>query len=106
MAFRIERHRIGPSMQPDVFIRLVNSVCRERGIDKNLVLSEIERALLQQLKASFDVTMVLADHISGEIRAFDGDKPVDIDGCGTLVKRTTEQVLVRALKESEGGRRP
>jgi transcription termination/antitermination protein NusA len=86
------------------FIRRVDSIARERGIDKNVILDEIERALLQAAQKRFDAAgefTLSIDRETGEIRAFEDDRPVDLESLGRIVANVTGQVFKQALKEAE-----
>jgi transcription termination/antitermination protein NusA len=91
-------------MKSGEFIRLIDSISRERGLDKNLILDEIERALLQAAQKRFDATgdfTLSIDRTTGEIRAFEDDKPVELEALGRIVANIAKQVIVQSLKEAE-----
>jgi len=86
------------------FIRLIDTISRERGVDKNLILDEIEHALLQAAQKRFDAKgefSVSIDRQTGEIRAFEEDKPVELEALGRIVANIAKQVIVQKLKEAE-----
>jgi N utilization substance protein A len=91
-------------MNQGEFLRLVDAAARERGLDKNVILDHIERALMQAAQKRFDATgefTLTIDRESGEIRAFEDDKPVELEALGRIVANVAKQVFVQALKESE-----
>ncbi len=91
-------------MNQGEFLRLVDAAARERGLDKNVILDHIERALMQAAQKRFDATgefTLTIDRESGEIRAFEDDKPVELEHLGRIVANVAKQVFVQALKESE-----
>jgi len=91
-------------MKSGEFIRLVDTISRERGLDKNLILDQIERALSQAAAKRFDATgdfTVSIDRESGEIRAFEDEKPVELEHLGRIVANIAKQVIVQSLKEAE-----
>ncbi len=90
-------------MSSDLLQR-IDILARERGLDKNVILDHIERALLQAAQKRFDATgefTLTIDRESGEIRAFEDDKPVHLEELGRIVANIAKQVFVQALKESE-----
>jgi transcription termination/antitermination protein NusA len=91
-------------MNQGEFMRLVDLAARERGLDKKVILDHIERALMQAANKRFDATgdfTLTIDRETGEIRAFEDDKPVELERLGRIVANVAKQVFVQALKESE-----
>jgi N utilization substance protein A len=91
-------------MNQGEFLRLVDAAARERGLDKNVILDHIERALMQAAQKRFDAVgefTLTIDRETGEIRAFEDDKPVELEHLGRIVANVAKQVFVQALKESE-----
>jgi N utilization substance protein A len=91
-------------MNQGEFLRLVDAAARERGLDKNVILDHIERALMQAAQKRFDAVgefTLTIDRETGEIRAFEDDKPVELEALGRIVANVAKQVFVQALKESE-----
>ncbi|MBA3847784.1 MAG: transcription termination factor NusA [Planctomycetes bacterium] len=91
-------------MKSAEFIRLIDSISRERGLDKNLILDHVERALMQAAQKRFDATgefTLSIDRETGEIRAFEDEKPVELEELGRIVANIAKQVIVQALKEAE-----
>lgn len=91
-------------MNQGEFLRLVDAAARERGLDKNVILDHIERALMQAAQKRFDAIgefTLTIDRETGEIRAFEDDKPVELEALGRIVANVAKQVFVQALKESE-----
>jgi transcription termination/antitermination protein NusA len=86
------------------FMQRVDALSRERGIDKNLILDHMERALLQAAQKRFDITgdfSLTIDRETGEIRAFEDERPVALDELGRIVANIAKQVFVQGLKETE-----
>src|SRR3954463_11823758 len=101
--------RSGGPREPTMFngqalLQRVDILARERGLDKTLILDHIERALLQAAQKRFDATgefTLTIDRETGEMRAFEDDKPVNLEELGRIVANVAKQVFVQALKESE-----
>jgi len=91
-------------MNGTVLLQKIDLLAREKGLDKNLILDHIERALLQAAQKRFDAAgdfTLTIDRESGEIRAFEDDQPVNMEDLGRIVANVAKQVFVQALKESE-----
>ncbi len=85
-------------------LQRVDSLARERGLDKTLILDHIERALLQAAQKRFDAIgefTLTIDRETGEIRAFEDEKQINMEELGRIVANVAKQVLVQMLKESE-----
>jgi transcription termination/antitermination protein NusA len=93
-----------PVMKSGDFLRLVDTISSERGLDKNLILDHIERALTQAASKRFEQTgdfTISIDRETGEIRAFEDEKPVELADLGRIVANVAKQVIVQGLKEAE-----
>ena len=91
-------------MDPAEFMRLVDSISRDRGLDKNLILDDIEKALVQAASKRFDQTgdfTLTIDRETGEIRAFEDDQPVALERLGRIVANVAKQVIMQRLREGE-----
>ena len=91
-------------MDPAEFMRLIDTISRERGLDKDVIIDDIEKALVQAANKRFDqrgdFTLTI-DRESGEIRAFEDDEPVDLDSLGRIVANVAKQVIMQRLREGE-----
>ncbi len=86
------------------FMRLVDSISRDRGLDKEEILADIERALLQAAQKRFnprDEFSLTIDRETGEMRAFEGDEPVALESLGRIVANVAKQVIMQRLRENE-----
>ncbi len=91
-------------MNQGEFMRLVDAAARERNLDKKVIIDHIERALVQAAEKRFDAVgefSLTIDRETGEIRAFEDEKPVEMERLGRIVANVAKQVFVQALKESE-----
>ena len=91
-------------MDSQEFLRLIDSISRDRGLDKNLMIDEIEHALVQAATKRFDAEgefTLTIDRDTGEIRAFEDDRPVDMSSLGRIVANVAKQVITQRLRESE-----
>ncbi|MFW5750875.1 MAG: transcription termination factor NusA [Halochromatium sp.] len=86
------------------FMRLVDSISRDRGLDKEEILADIERALLQAAQKRFnprDEFSLTIDRETGEMRAFEGNEPVALESLGRIVANVAKQVIMQRLRENE-----
>ncbi len=91
-------------MDSSEFMRLVDSISRDRGLDKEMIIEDIEKALLQAAQKRFDAEgefTLSIDRESGEIRAYEDDKPVDLETLGRIVANVAKQVIMQRLREGE-----
>jgi N utilization substance protein A len=89
------------------FLQRVEALAKERGVDKNVIVDHIEKAMQQAAQKRFDATgdfTVTIDRETGEIRAFEDDKPVDLENLGRIVANVAKQVFVQGLRENERDR--
>ncbi|MDA3963677.1 MAG: transcription termination factor NusA [Planctomycetota bacterium] len=91
-------------MDPSEFLRLVDSISRERGLDKETIIDDIEKALMQAANKRFDQTgefTLTIDRETGEIRAFEDEEPVELTNLGRIVANVAKQVIMQRLREGE-----
>ena len=86
------------------FNRLIDSICRERGLEKELIYADIEKALVQAAGKRFDQIgdfSVTIDRVTGEIRAFEDEEPVELPDLGRIVANVFKQVFMQRVREGE-----
>ncbi len=87
-----------------MLLQRIDQLARERGMDKDMILDQLEKALVQAAQKRFNAEgefTLTIDRETGEIRAFEEDKPVNLEELGRIVANVAKQVLVQALKETE-----
>lgn len=87
-----------------MMLQRIDALARERGIDKDLILTQLEKALIQAAQKRFNAEgefTLTIDRETGEIRAFEDEKPVNLEELGRIVANVAKQVLVQGLKETE-----
>jgi N utilization substance protein A len=85
-------------------LQRIDILARERGLDKELVFTHLEKAMAQAAAKRFEATgefTVTIDRETGEMRAFEDDQPVKIEDMGRIVANVAKQVFVQGLRESE-----
>ncbi len=87
---------------PDL-VRLVDSISRDKNIEKDLVFEDIETAMASAARkayASEDV-IVQIDRMNGQIEAtVDGD-PIEMKELGRIAAQTAKQVMIQRIREAE-----
>ena len=85
-------------------LRLVDSIHRDKDIDKEIVFKCLEDALLSAARKKYgqrDSIMVTIDRETGNILAFDGDTPISPAEFGRIAAQTAKQVIIQKVKEAE-----
>jgi N utilization substance protein A len=85
-------------------LQRIDILARERGLETDVILSQLEKALVQAAQKRFDATgdfTLTIDRETGEIRAFEDEKPVHLEELGRIVANVAKQVLMQGLKETE-----
>ena len=91
-------------MNPQDILRYVDSLHREKNIDKELVFIAIESALQTAAKRQYgeeaDITVQL-DRENGRIHAVLAGEPLGEDQIGRIGAQTAKQVIIQKVKEAE-----
>ncbi len=91
-------------MNPQDILRYVDSLHREKNIDKELVFVAIESALQTAAKRQYgeeaDITVQL-DRENGRIHAILDGAPLGEDQIGRIGAQTAKQVIIQKVKEAE-----
>lgn len=91
-------------MNGSQLLQRIDILSRERGIDKNLIIDHLEKAMIQAAQKRFDAKgdfTLTIDRETGEMRAFEDDQPVSLETLGRIVANVAKQVFVQGLKETE-----
>jgi N utilization substance protein A len=85
-------------------LRLIDSIHREKSIDKETLFIDLETAIASAAKRQFggtdDVT-VHVDRSTGDIFASRGGVPVDVRTLGRIAAQTAKQVVIQRFREGE-----
>jgi len=85
-------------------LRLVDTIHRDKGIDKEVVFQAMEAALLSAVKKKVgesDSIQVVIDRVSGETRVVDQDKVLVIEDLGRLAALMGKQNFITRIREAE-----
>jgi N utilization substance protein A len=85
-------------------LRLVDSIHRDKGVDKETLFSAIEEALSAAAKKRFKTegdVVVQVDRMTGDITASEEGESLSLDGFGRIAARTAYQVMTQRIREAE-----
>jgi N utilization substance protein A len=85
-------------------LRIVDTIHREKNIDKELVFQGLEQALAAAAKKRLenpDDVVVTIDRVTGEITAREGERPIDPSELGRIAALTAKQVMIQKFREAE-----
>ncbi|HPD17566.1 MAG TPA: transcription termination factor NusA [Planctomycetota bacterium] len=85
-------------------LRLVDSIHRDKDIDKEIIFDALEDALLSAVRKYYgpksDIA-VFVDRESGQIEAYDGNQPIDALDIGRIAAQTAKQVIIQKIRDAE-----
>lgn len=99
MAATIERKIMNAEL-----IRFVESISRDKSIDKENVLVDLEAAMASAArKVYFEATdiAVQIDRLTGDITASVDGSPIDMKTLGRIAAQTAKQVMIQKIREDE-----
>ena len=86
-------------------IRIVENIARDRKIDKEAILLDLEEAMVSAAKKHFgDLTSQFEVHIdrnNGEVTASRGGLPIDIKQLGRISAQAAKQIMVQKIRADE-----
>ena len=92
-------------MNPSDMMRIVDSLHREKNIDKELVFEAIEAALMTAAKKHYGETadiVVKIDRSTGELSGTHNGEPMDSSEIsGRIGAQTAKQVIIQKIREAE-----
>lgn len=101
----LESERI--AMHPEEFLRLIDSIQMEKGIQRELLFESIETALASAARKKFagiEELRIKIDRKTGEVLLLDGDKPLrklDPSEFGRIAAQTAKQIMIQKIREAE-----
>ncbi len=85
-------------------LRLVDSIHRDKHIDREVVFSGIEQALLSALHKHFgsegEVTVTI-DRENGEVKALENGSPIEPVALGRIAAQAAKQIIIQKIREAE-----
>ena len=88
-------------------IRIVDSIARDKNIDRESIFGDLEAAMASAARKQFDVdeedVEVRIDRETGTIDAWLEGESIDIRKLGRIPAQTAKQVMIQKLREDERG---
>lgn len=87
-------------------IRFVDSISRDKAIDKEGVFADLEAAIISAARKHFgcdeeDEVTATIDRLTGTIAASVCGKPIDMQSLGRIAAQTAKQVMIQRIREDE-----
>ncbi len=87
-------------------LRLIDSISRDRNVDKESLFSDIEQAMVSAARKHYnaldtDEFISEVDRLTGQIRVWRGDEEIDLDDLGRIPAQTAKQVMIQRFREDE-----
>jgi len=85
-------------------IRFVDSISRDKAIDKESVFVDLETAIVSAIRKAYDEVedvICTIDRASGEISAAADGAPIDMRTLGRIAAQTAKQVMIQKIREDE-----
>ena len=87
-------------------IRIVDGLSRDKNIDKDLVLEDLQIAMESAMRKKYgqeEEVEVQIDRISGDIQATLNGEPISMSELGRIAAQTAKQVMIQKIREAERG---
>jgi N utilization substance protein A len=85
-------------------LRIVDSIHRDKNIEKEIIFQGVEAALLSAAKKHYDEedeVEVTIDRESGNIHALHNGEVIDPEALGRIASQTAKQVMIQKIREAE-----
>lgn len=87
-------------------LRIIDSIARERNVDKESLVKDIEQAMISAARKHFaaldtDEFSCEIDRFNGEIRIFRGQELIPLASLGRIPAQTAKQVMIQKFREDE-----
>lgn len=84
---------------------VLNYIEKEKGIDKEILISAVESALVSAAKKvvgnKFEEVTVKLDRETGDIKMFSQGKPIESAEFGRIAAQTAKQIIIQKIREAE-----
>jgi N utilization substance protein A len=87
-------------------LRIVDGLARDKNIDKDLVLGDLEAAMESAIRKKHgpeEEVQVSIDRMSGAISATVSGQPISMIDLGRIAAQTAKQVMIQRIREAERG---
>lgn len=87
-------------------LRLIDSISRDRNVDKESLFADIEQAMVSAARKHFnaldtDEFSSEVDRLTGQIRVWHGEKEIALAELGRIPAQTAKQVMIQRFREDE-----
>ena len=93
-------------MNTQEMLRLIDNIARERNVDKEALLTDLEQAMVSAARKHFNAIdteefRCQLDRITGKIRLWRGEDEIPIEELGRIPAQTAKQVMIQRFREGE-----
>lgn len=93
-------------MNSTEMLRLLDSIARDRNIDKEALFKDIEQAMISAARKHFNAEDLEefsseVDRITGKIRVWRGPDEIPLETLGRIPAQTAKQVMIQRFREDE-----
>ncbi len=93
-------------MNGQEMLRLIDSIARDRNIDKEVLFRDLEQAMVSAARKHFnaedtDEFQSEVDRINGQIRVWHNQEEVPLATLGRIPAQTAKQVMIQRFREDE-----
>ncbi|GMU20685.1 MAG: hypothetical protein AMXMBFR13_07810 [Phycisphaerae bacterium] len=85
-------------------VRIVDSISRDKNIDKDSVFTDLEQAMVSAMRKAYgqtDEVAVAIDRLTGDISASRNGAPIEMRELGRIAAQTAKQVMIQKIREAE-----
>lgn len=87
-------------------LQVIDSISRERNLDKELLFADIEQAMVSAARKHFnaldtDEFSCKVDRLTGQIRIYRGLEEISTESLGRIPAQTAKQVMIQKFREDE-----
>jgi len=91
-------------MLGEEILRIVDSIHRDKNIDKEIVFKGIESALLSAARKHYGIEKEISINIereSGNITAYEGTRTIEPEELGRIAAQMAKQIIIQKIREAE-----
>jgi len=93
-------------MNSSEMLRLIDSIARDRNIDKELLITDLEQALASAARKHYNAEeeadiVAEIDRLNGKISIWFEGEPIDLADLGRIPAQTAKQVMIQRFREDE-----
>ncbi|QQE10976.1 transcription termination factor NusA [Planctomycetota bacterium] len=93
-------------MNSSEMLRLIDSIARERNVDKDALFADIEQAMVSAARKHFNTEGTEefrseVDRLTGQIRLWHEEEEIDLEELGRIPAQTAKQVMIQRFREDE-----